>query len=248
MLRRIVFLHGWTMRGSVFDDLIAHLPGFDCRAPDLPGHGSAADQAPTLDHAAEVAHRLVRQGAGTVVVGWSMGAAVAWRMVELFGTDGLAGLVSVDMSPKIVNDAGWGHGLAGQSAADVARSTARIAADWQDAAQAIAATMFAGRDGAPGFTREAALRQILSNDPGTMQTIWAALTAMDLRAVVPRINCPYLVTHGALSRVYPASAAEWLAASAPNARRHTFTASGHSAHLEEPQTFAAAIRAFAERL
>jgi pimeloyl-[acyl-carrier protein] methyl ester esterase len=49
-----VLLHGWTMRGVIFDDLIARLPPeLDCHAPDLPGHGTLSAAEPSLAAASQ---------------------------------------------------------------------------------------------------------------------------------------------------------------------------------------------------
>lgn len=246
----ILFLHGWTMRGAIFDNLIARMGAeFDCIAPDLPGHGNAVDLPPTLDACADLIEAiLTRQSAPALLVGWSMGAAAAWRYVERFGTARLAGLVTVDMSPKVVSGPGWPHGLIRQDEASVAATTRRFDTDWDEATHGIAATMFAAPDGAPGFSRDQARAIILSQDPAAMRAMWADLLAMDARDGIAGIDVPWLVASGALSRVYPASASDWMAQQAPQASRYRFAASGHSPHLEEPQVFADVIAGFARQV
>lgn len=249
--RPVVLLHGWTMRGAIFDDLIARLPAeLDCHAPDLPGHGEARETEPSLAAAAQTLSTLLdeRDLTDVLLVGWSMGAAVAWQYVEDFGADRIAGLMSVDMSPKLACGPDWPHGLIGQSADDVETTTARMIADWPGMAEAIATTMFGHREGAPGYSRADALAQILSNDPTRMITMWKALAGMDKRQVIRSLPCPLLATCGALSRVYPASTARWLAEAAPRGEMHCFAASGHSPHLEEPEAFAARLTEFAGSL
>lgn len=249
--RPVVLLHGWTMRGAIFDDLIARLPSsFACHAPDLPGHGALADREPSLAACAQTVADLIKTQdlQDVLLVGWSMGAAVAWRFLEAFGTDRIAGLMTVDMSPKLGSRPDWPHGLIGQSEADLAATTERMIADWRGMSEAIATTMFASREGAPGYTRQAALEQILANDPARMIAMWQAMTAMDYRPLIGRIGCPLLAACGARSRVYPASAAQWLAATAPRGEMHVFAESGHSPHLEEPQAFADRLVEFAAGL
>ena len=251
MSRPVVLLHGWTMRGSIFDDLIARLPDeLDCHAPDLPGHGEQAMIEPSLAAAAQTLADLLETHDLTevVLVGWSMGAAVAWQFIEQFGAKRLAGLMTVDMSPKLACGPDWPHGLIGQSADDLDITTGRMIADWPAMAEAIATTMFGHRNGAPGYSRADALTQILSNDPAQMIRMWKALTGMDKREVIKQLPCPLLATCGALSRVYPVSTARWLAETAPRGNMHMFAASGHSAHLEEPEAFAARLVDFAAGL
>ncbi|SFP97772.1 Pimeloyl-ACP methyl ester carboxylesterase [Tranquillimonas alkanivorans] len=244
--RPLVFLHGWTMDASIFEGQFGRLSDrFHCLAPDLPGHGTARDGAPTLEAAADAVDALLRELSEVVLIGWSMGASVAWSYVRRHGAEALAGLVTVDMSPRLLNGPGWPHGLLGQERAGARAMAARFDADWEGGAQAIASTMFATRDGVPGYGRDRAMRQVTSNEPETMRRIWRALVAADLRDVVPRVPVPVLACHGARSRVYPASAAEWIAGASPQGRRLAFEMSGHSPHLEEPDAFAEAIAKFA---
>ena len=249
--RPVVLLHGWTMRGSIFDDLVSRLPDeLECHAPDLPGHGALASVAPSLKTAAETLADLLQSHdlEDVLLVGWSMGAAVSWQYIEQFGSDRIAGLMTADMSPKLACDSNWPFGLIGQSQADVDASTARMERDWRGMSEAIATTMFGRPGGAPGYDRQTALAQILANDPDKMVTMWKALVDMDHRDLIPRLPCPLLATCGALSRVYPSATAEWLASSAPDGQMHMFHASGHSPHLEEPEAFADALVEFAQRL
>lgn len=246
----ILLLHGWTMRGAIFDDQVRRLGDrFRVLAPDMPGHGAAAHLPPTLKAGADLVARCIEGlDSPPVVVGWSMGAAIAWSYVMAHGAGALGGLVTIDMSPRIVNGSGWTHGLKNQTEADVRRSTERFAADWGRATHAIAATMFARPEGTPGMGRAAAQAMIASHDPHIMRAIWAELVAMDLRAAIPEVTVPYLAAYGAQSRVYPASAAAWIAAAAPEVRIHAFAQSGHSPHLEEPDAFAEVIGAFADKV
>ncbi|AKI03345.1 putative hydrolase or acyltransferase of alpha/beta superfamily (plasmid) [Hoeflea sp. IMCC20628] len=249
--RPVVLLHGWTMRGSIFDHLVARLPsGFDCHAPDLPGHGAQAMVEPSLYASARtLADLLEAQDLRDVVlVGWSMGAAVVWQYIEQFGADRIAGLMTVDMSPKLGCNADWPHGLIDQGESDLTATTERMISDWRGMTEAIAITMSAQRDGAPGYSRQDALDQILANDPAKMIAMWEALVGMDMRELIGNLPCPLLASCGARSRVYPKSAAEWLAATAPRGRMHVFENSGHSPHLEEPEAFAKTLVEFAVSL
>lgn len=239
----LLMLHGWTMRGAVFDPLIRRLGGVPCLAPDLPGHGApGAGISECVALVQEIAHDRP-----IVLLGWSMGAAVAWEYIRQHGAGRLAGLITVDMAPRLCVSPDWPHGLIGQDAARLAETTAEIHHDWPGAAQKIATTMFANRDGAAEMTRAHALAQVLDNDPATMAQYWDDMVAMDLRGVMPHITCPTLVAHGGQSRVYPASGAQWLAGAIPGAERVCFDASGHSPHLEEAEKFAETVRGFWDR-
>ena len=93
-----------------------------------------------------------------------------------------------------------------------------------------------------------ARRLILSQDAAAMQALWEDLLTLDERATIAGIDRPYLVCSGAQSRVYPASAATWLAQAAPQARHQVFARSGHSPHLEEPAAMSDALCRFIRAL
>ncbi|UUP16644.1 alpha/beta fold hydrolase [Nitratireductor thuwali] len=244
----IVFLHGWTMESSVFAGQFARLQDrFHCLAPDLPGHGRSVDLTANVEAAARLLRSIIesRNLRNVTLVGWSLGATVAWTYLARFGSGRIGRMVSVDMSPKIVNEGDWSLGLKGQNRAQTAVKTAHFAEDWHASAPAIATNMFASRNGAPDLGLERAVEKIRANDPAAMNSMWASLVSADCRPVIPCLGVPLLVAHGALSRVYPAATAKWLAETARQARRHTFEASGHSPHLEEPDEFARTLAAFA---
>jgi pimeloyl-[acyl-carrier protein] methyl ester esterase len=234
----ILFLHGWTMRGAVFDDQIARLSGrFRCLAPDLPGHGAARDRPAGIAASAQaVAELLDATGVTRVtLVGWSMGAAVGWRLAAQAGAGRVAAMLSVEMGPRLVNGPGWSLGLLDQASARAA-----LHGDWARQAPAIARSMFA-----PGASRAAVARAeawVRDNDGATMAALWQELLALDARADLAALGpLPLTAAYGARSRVYPAATADWVARAVPRGRTHRFPRSGHSPHLEEPEAFAALV-------
>ncbi len=249
--RPVVFLHGWTMRGDIFADQIArqppHLAG---HPPALPGHGAARGWPLSMDGAADcLASHLGRHDLrGAVLVGWSMGATVAWRYLARHGADRIAGLVSVDMSPRLLNGPDWSLGLRGQDAGSARTKVAWFRHSWRDAAQSIAAGMFGARGDSALLPRADAVARVAANDGAVMAEVWASLIEADARATVRGLPVPMLVLHGAQSRVYTPATAAWLATAAPRATCRCFAASGHAPHLEEPAAFASTLHAFADTL
>src|SRR6185369_8080426 len=77
----IVFIHGTALTGAAWTPQIAALgDAFHCLAPDLPGHGTAADVPFSVDDAAERVAALIEReahGGRAVVVGLSLGGYVA---------------------------------------------------------------------------------------------------------------------------------------------------------------------------
>ncbi len=232
------------MNGSLFDDAARRLgPAFECHAPDLPGHGSRAGEEPSLDNCAAVARRWIERLDRPILVGWSMGAAVAWRYISRHGTSCLRGLVTIDMSPKMLPDAEWDLGMSGQSAAAILATSDKIVPKWPVMAGGIAHNMYA-RASDPVVSREAIENLLLAQDPAHLRPLWDDLTAMDERATIAAIDIPYLVCTGARSRLYSQDVAGWVASQTAQARVACFEQSGHSPHLEEPDAFCDAFRRF----
>lgn len=243
----LVFLHGWTMDGTIFANQADRLAGeFRCVAPDLPGHGANRTDGLTIgDAAAELRALLEAEDLRDVIlIGWSLGALVAWTHLQACGGDRVRGLISVDMSPKPANEAGWSLGLRGLDPEACQATTGRFRKHWTASVPAIARGMFAGRDGPRSLLLASTIERIAANDRTAMIAMWESLLAADLRGSVARLPVPMLVAHGRLSRVYGAETAHWLHDSAPHSARREFTMSGHSPHLEEPDAFADAVRDF----
>jgi proline iminopeptidase len=66
----------------------------------------------------------------------------------------------------------------------------------------------------------------------------------DLRAALPALSMPVLVTVGRADWITPVGAAEEIVALIPDARLEIFENSGHSPQLEEPERFIAVVRGF----
>jgi pimeloyl-ACP methyl ester carboxylesterase len=242
----IVLLHGWSCHGGFFDNQIAALSdSFHVLAPDLPGHGASAREGePTIEAAAEAVGDLLaaRALSDVTLVGWSMGAHVAYSLLQ-HDASRIGRLVVVDMTPKVLNNADWYLGIrSGLDAARSARAVAAMRADWPRYVPHVVDNMFA--TGGGEAWRDYASAEIAKNDPALMAIAWQSLTAQDFRAFLPQIAVPALIAYGALSRIYVEDVARYQSGAIPDARIVRFEASGHSPHLEEPQRFAATLRDF----
>ena len=65
--RRILWLHGYTLDGSIWETLLSGLPEMDHLAPDLPGHGKSRPFCidDTLDALAQSVLELADREAAT---------------------------------------------------------------------------------------------------------------------------------------------------------------------------------------
>jgi pimeloyl-[acyl-carrier protein] methyl ester esterase len=247
----VLLLHGWACHGGFFRPQLSDLArSAQVLAPDLPGHGltgAAAGVPPSIEAAADAcaAHLTARGFDRVLVVGWSMGAAVAWAMLERHGPARIAGLVVADMSPRPLNDAGWRFGLSdGLDLTRSDRAAAAMAGAWPAFTERIVHSLLP-RD----LPRDEALAvwahaEIAGCDPEAMAAMWRSLVAQDFRALVPRIACPTLLAYGMRSALYGPEVVAWMAGQLPAARIVPFQQSGHAPHLTEPAAFNDAVSAF----
>ncbi|SDT89726.1 alpha/beta fold hydrolase [Stappia sp. ES.058] len=242
--RPLVLLHGWSCHGGFFRPQMEALgPMTRVIAPDLPGHGDSARTGDlTIVAAADAVARMLAAQAldDVVLVGWSMGALVAWSMIERHGTGRLARLVVEDMSPKVLNDADWPHGTRSGLDADRSRGFARaVASQWPRLAGATARRSFA-----PGAQEELisfAEAEMRKAKGPALAAMWASLTAQDFRPLIAKVEIPVTLAPGGQSQLYAGGAAKWQLERLQRGHVVPFPHSGHAPHLEEPEAFNALL-------
>ena len=248
--RPLVMLHGLMAHGGFFEDQRVLAGDFRLIRIDLRGHGGSPEggQTATVEQLAEDVAALAKKRdlRGAIGVGWSLGAAVLWRMLTGPEASRFAAAVIIDMTPRVLNADDWDLGLT-REACDL--RTAAIRDDFPtfavNAGQAIFAT-----PGANGkrTTAEWAGSEFARNDPMAIGSVWSSLIDQDFRADLPGIEQPTLVIHGAHSQLYGPGTADHLVRALPNARAVRFERSGHAPHMEEPELFNRLIREFAAGL
>lgn len=252
--RPLVFLHGWSVDRSFFNgQRPLALEGFRVIAPDLPGHGEtpAGTGPATISGLADAVAGLLRQPAldKTVLVGWSMGATVALDLIARHGAEAIAGLVIVDMTPKVPNAPDWPYGLSnGQTLAEALQAAERMASAWDRYAPRIAEAMFAPGRPCGSKLVSRATERISRRDGAVMARIWRSLVEADHRETIRSLPVPVLAIAGAESRLYRPDVAGWIADHAPDGKASLVSGAGHAPHIERPDTFNALVANFARDL
>lgn len=251
----IVFLHGWSLGNEAFspqrrDFARTHRVVLPC----LRGHGDSSPFEEPHDIetlASDVSQLLVELDlSDAILVGWSMGALVAWQVALGAERSRLAGIVTIDMVPRVLNGNGWLHGLrAGAHLYEADIDLRRMQTNWREFTQAYVPKVFAGgkSEERRGLI-EKMITLIADNDVGSMTRLWQAIINADLVEQVQTLDLPSMITYGQLSQVYDEPAAIWQEQHIPNSRRVAFAESGHAPHLEEPRLFNQALREFTEEL
>lgn len=253
--RPLLLVHGWGASGRFFHPQQSALEDdFRVITPDLRGHGAtpAPDAALSVEllaaDLAALADKLDLKDA--IAVGWSMGAMVLWRALQLGLGDRLAGMVVVDMTPRIVNDADWKLGLKGGYDLKSAFAARRaMLADWPAFGAVMARSITAeGLEAERRRLIEWVGLAVARNAPEPLSHLWGSLAEQDFRADLAGFDLPTVIAHGARSQLYPVETSLFLEARLPDARRAGFERSGHAPHLEEPEAFNQLIKEFAADL
>jgi pimeloyl-ACP methyl ester carboxylesterase len=251
----MVFLHGWSLGKEAFAKQRRELSDrYRVVVPDMRGHGNSkkfveGDGIDTL--AGDLEQLLVELDLTDVIlVGWSMGALVAWQTVEGPQRGRIRGIVTIDMVPRVLNGDGWQHGLrAGTHLYDIDIDLSKMRDDWRAFTRAYVPMVFASGQ---AIERRDLIDQMLElvgdNDLESMTNLWHALVHADFVDTVQALDVPTLITYGALSQIYTEDAAAWMDEHIPLSRRVCFDDSGHAPHLEEPEHFNQTLVAFADEL
>lgn len=251
----MVFLHGWSLGKEAFGRQRRALSDrYRIVVPDMRGHGNSTafgsgDGIDTL--AGDLERLLVELDLTDVIlVGWSMGALVAWQTVEGPQRGRIRGIVTIDMVPRVLNGEGWQHGLrAGTHLYDVDIDLTKMRDDWRAFTRAYVPMVFAsGKSIERRDLIDEMLELVADNDLDSMTNLWHALVHADFVDTVQRLEVPTLITYGALSQIYTEEAAAWMDEHMPLSRRLCFAESGHAPHLEEPEEFNQALVDFAGEL
>lgn len=251
----VLLVHGWAASGAFFDALAQALAQ-DVRViiPDLRAHGetAAGESALTIDRLADDMAELIAalDLKHVVVLGWSMGAMVLWRLIARHGDERLAGMIVEDMSPRVLNNGDWSLGMS-NGLDDVAsdRAVRSMRSNWPAYARAFTPRIFARNRASSDPDMIAwSLNRIQTLDPEAMASLWISLTEQDLRQELPAITVPTLVTYGECSDAYGPETSRYLVETLPNAWTKGFARSGHAPHMEEAEEFARAVLEFARQV
>ncbi|MGQ0668210.1 MAG: alpha/beta fold hydrolase [Actinomycetota bacterium] len=247
--RPIVFIHGVMCSGRFFDRQLEFFSrGFRVVVPDLRGHGDS-ERAQTGHTVSNYARdlRALFEAIGVerpVLVGWSMGAMVAYEYLKEFGQDDVAGLVIVDQPPS---DFAWSDGYPfGLFTLEALGETVEhIQMDLPSLAEGFAGLML--HEPSPEMTA-LLVAEITKVPPVIGTSILVNQTFQDYRPFLPEIKIPTLVLFGGDDKATSPEAGKWMAGVLPDSRLQIFDRSSHCPFLEEPDAFNAALLTFLEEL
>lgn len=258
----VLLIHGWSGSRRYFDGVVPHLVarGADVVAVDLRFHGDSGPERPkrgptgATPRGAHVARLAVDVHTvcvdlgldGVTAIGTSMGAAVIWCYVELFGKAGkphatpLAGRIAravvVDQAPLQNRAPDWALGSNGCY-------DAQTLASLQQAVRGDPATFAAGNaDACLATCVDAGTLSLLSSetarcDADGLAALMADHTQLDWRPLVASGGGPpTLVVVGGASKIFPPAGCRWVA-DAGGHRCVEFDGCGHWLYVEKAAEF-----------
>lgn len=236
---RIVLVHGFTQTNACWgpeaDDLASD---HEVVRVDAPGHGRSSGIRADF---ATTARLLTEAGGAATYLGYSMGARLCLS-AALAHPDEVRGLVLVG------GTAGIDDPMArAQRRTDDAALAARIRRDGVEAFvdRWLALPLFAGLPPERAFraervtnTAEGLASSLETVGTGEQQPSWDALRGLEM---------PVLVVVGALDEKFSSLAQRMVDTIGANATLSLIPDAGHTAHLEQPDAFLAAVRRWLAR-
>jgi len=241
----LVLLHGWSMTGRFFQ---RQMPPFAARyrvlVPDFRGHGESEKvlSGHTVEQYAADVHSLA-EALGLerpIVLGWSMGAMVAYEYLKLVGDGGAAGLVVVDQGPSDFIWPDYPEGVF--SAQDLANGNKQLQTDQAGLAREFVDLMLHEPD---EETAAWMVEEMLKCPPAIAGSILLDQTIRDDRATIVGLRLPTLVVFGEDPKLNNPAAGKWISDQIPGSQFEVIAASSHCPFYERADEFNALVARFA---
>jgi non-heme chloroperoxidase len=250
--RPVVFVHGWQGSSVQWRPAASELNGCLRVLYDQRGHGESDDSAfgwSVHRLAADLRELLAElELSGVTLVGHSMGCAVIWAYLELFGTAGLDFLVFVDQSPVMLYGPSWGGQEAFKAGAmfteeqlSAVTGGLRDPCHRADVVRQVVATMV--DEGFPAEELERTVEMNLRVDGEYAAALLTDHAVHDWRRQIASIELPTLVVAGAASTV-PWQGSLWTAEHIPGSSFELVEDAPHLLMVKTPRLFAHLLSKF----
>jgi pimeloyl-ACP methyl ester carboxylesterase len=258
--RPLIFVPGWSANGAQYINLLHllsrdyHVYVLDPRNQGLSQHVEYGDRIPRLSmDLKEFGDHLGLKSAD--YVGHSMGAAILWSYIDLFGTKGMRKVVFVDEPISIYSHDDWSEQErleAGGTTTSVERTIAaftgsgpvnKLVTDMKpfERAQLTDSPFFVNSE---SFSNAA-----IKSDPKAMGRVLFNHLINDWRDVVRhKVDVPAAVFSGEQSNNLPSQ--RWAASVIPNAKLYVYSTAEQGDHFlmfKNPFKFSSDLRSFLER-
>jgi len=234
----VVLLHGWGADSraltALADLLGAHA---SVMALDLPGFGTHAAVDFPRDLVALLDFLEARVAPGSVLVGWSLGGALALRLAERFPSR-VRAVVSIATNPCFVRRADWPHAMAAET---FRAFRAGVAVGPERQLERFGALQARGDRHEREVLRQLRRTRAGTATPENLLRALDTLATLDLRATLPTLAQPVLHILGNSDLLVPPQVADDYRRLQPRASIFSIDGAAHAPFLSEPRLVAARI-------
>lgn len=245
----VVLLHGVCMGKDYFRKQFEPLAeSHRVIAPDLRGHGES-EKTETGHTVPQYARDLkafleALEVSRPVLLGWSMGAFVAWDYLQQFGSADIRGLIVVDEAASDYKTDEFPHGFVDFET--LCEIMVHVQEDPDQFLRGLVPAMFHKEQA------EADIRWMLevsgSLPASEMSAILFDQCVRDYLPVLERVDIPNAVFWGRHDALLPIAGGEHVVSHTPGARLVPFENSGHCPFLEEAEKFNQEVESFVASL
>ena len=243
----IVFVHGHGGRLGYYKHQLEGLKDkYHVVAYDMRGHGASDKTVKNLDmlRLGKDLHDLIEELhlVNPVLVGWSLGSNIVLAELMQYGYDNVHSVVTIDNSPKMINDEDWKYG----AFKDINEAVAfwqNAMKGWKEYASGFVPVFFGG-----GEYNEEDYRYVEETYPDntndTMIPILISNNTVDFRPALKNMTVPYMITYGTRPSFYAPETIIGIAEECvPGCRVQGFDG-GHTAFMQDWENFNAALDDF----
>ena len=211
----VIMMHGWTSSHEIYLKPVEMLQEqARCIIYDHRGHGgskNANSKTPSMETLAGDLNDII-QGlslSDVTLLGWSMGAAVVFNYVRLFGCGSLKRIVLCDMTPKQLNDEEWNLGLykGRYTKEDMERDAGK---DFYSLYKEFAVGAIPKLAKVPGFLLRKPLKKRLAGcDENVLKSLAKSMKTQDNRPIVGQITVPVTYFYADPGSLFSPELANW---------------------------------------
>ena len=236
----IVFVHGHGGRLQYFKHQLEGMQDrYHVIAYDLRGHGASEKSVKNLDmlRLGKDLHQLIeeRKLVKPAIVGWSLGSNVVMAYLMQYGYENVRCVVTIDNSPKMINDEDWKYGAFGniREALDFWENAS---GSWEEYAGGFVPVFF-GEGPRDEEDYRFVEKTYPDNTNDTMIPILISNNMIDFRPALKHMSVPYMITYGTRPSFYAPETIMGIAKECvPGCRIEGFDG-GHTAFLQDWQNF-----------